>query len=156
MPSLLRSPEAEAVASRVELLEEFLDRAWEGGRRLPFDTTAHRERSALVHGHCHQKAFDGTDATVRMLGRVPGLKPSLIPSSCCGMAGSFGYHREHYEVSMAMAELSLLPAVRSAPPDSLIVADGTSCRAQIADGAGRTAVHAALVLDAALHAESVP
>ena len=76
---------------------------------------------------------------------IPGAKPELIESSCCGMAGSFGYEAEHYDISMQMAELSLLPAIRSAP-DALIVADGTSCRHQIADGAGREALHLARVL----------
>jgi Fe-S oxidoreductase len=80
---------------------------------------------------------------------VPGLKVSTVQSSCCGMAGSFGYEAEHYAVSMKMAELSLLPAVRNAP-ESLVVADGTSCRHQIADGAGREAWHVARVLEAAL------
>ncbi|HEX8107855.1 MAG TPA: hypothetical protein VF516_08990, partial [Kofleriaceae bacterium] len=81
---------------------------------------------------------------------VPGLTVHTIESSCCGMAGGFGYEAEHYEISMRMAERSLLPAVRRAPADALIVADGTSCRHQIADGAGRAAVHVARVLEAAL------
>jgi Fe-S oxidoreductase len=85
-----------------------------------------------------------------MLSRVPGLDVREIPSGCCGMAGAFGYHAEHYETSMAMGELELLPAVRAAAADALIVADGTSCRAQIADGTGRRAVHAAIVLRNAL------
>jgi Fe-S oxidoreductase len=84
-------------------------------------------------------------AVLAALKLIPGAQPSLIESSCCGMAGSFGYEAEHYEVSMQMAELSLLPAVRQAP-DALIVADGTSCRHQIADGAAREALHVARVL----------
>jgi len=97
-----------------------------------------------VHGHCHQKAFGGMPAVVEALRLIPGAKPQVIESSCCGMAGSFGYEAEHHEISMRMAELSLLPAVRAAPL-ATIVADGTSCRHQIADGAGRAAVHAARV-----------
>ena len=85
-----------------------------------------------------------------MLTLVPGLKVTPITSSCCGMAGAFGYEAEHLEVSKAMAELSLLPAVRAAPADHLIVADGTSCRHQIADLAGREALHSVRVLDRAL------
>jgi Fe-S oxidoreductase len=85
-----------------------------------------------------------------VLALIPGLKVELIESSCCGMAGSFGYEAAHYDVSMKMAELSLLPAVRKAGDDVLIVADGTSCRHQIADGAQREAVHVARVLEAAL------
>jgi Fe-S oxidoreductase len=90
------------------------------------------------------------DATVRMLSRVPGNEVRLIESGCCGMAGAFGYHTEHYEVSIAMGELALLPAVRAAPDDTVIVADGTSCRAQIGDATGRESVHAALVLERAV------
>ena len=102
----------------------------------------------LVHGHCHQKAFGGARATLELLRRIPGLDVKPIESSCCGMAGPFGYHAEHYDVSMRMGELSLFPAVRAAP-DATIVADGTSCRAQIADGTGRQAVHAAILLERA-------
>jgi Fe-S oxidoreductase len=83
---------------------------------------------------------------------VPGLKVSIIESSCCGMAGSFGYEAEHYDMSMKMGELALLPAVRKADAEALIVADGTSCRHQIADGAGRSALHVARVLERALEA----
>jgi Fe-S oxidoreductase len=86
----------------------------------------------------------------RVLKQVPELEVSIIESGCCGMAGSFGYEAEHYEVSMKMGELALLPAVRSAHADVLIVADGTSCRHQIADGAGRRALHVARVLERAL------
>jgi Fe-S oxidoreductase len=92
-----------------------------------------------------------------MLGRVPGLDPAAIESSCCGMAGAFGYHSEHHDVSMRMGELTLFPAVRAATTDTLLVADGTSCRAQIADGTERRAVHSAVVLDAALgEAQATP
>jgi Fe-S oxidoreductase len=87
---------------------------------------------------------------VAALTLVPGLSVQPIESSCCGMAGAFGYEAQHYEISMRMAERSLLPAVRAAPEDALIVADGTSCRQQIADGTGRTAVHVARVLASAL------
>ena len=86
----------------------------------------------------------------RALELVPGLKVEVVESSCCGMAGSFGYDAEHYEVSMKMAELALLPAVRAAAADVLVVADGTSCRHQIHDGTGRDAMHVARVLQQAL------
>ena len=99
------------------------------------------QKRALVHGHCHQKAFDALNPAVAVLKLVPGLQVDVIESSCCGMAGSFGYEAAHYDVSMKMAELSLLPAVRAAGDDTLIVADGTSCRHQIADGASREAIH---------------
>ena len=89
-------------------------------------------------------------AVQEALALVPDLKVQPIESSCCGMAGSFGYEAEHYDASIAMAELSLLPAVRQAGADTLVVADGTSCRHQIADGANRHALHVAQVLDRAL------
>jgi len=166
--ALLPGADAAVVAERAMLLEEFLDREWSAGRELPFvepgpgaagDGAGQRHADApraseperiLVHGHCHQKAFGGTAATLRMLGRIPGRQAGLIESSCCGMAGAFGYHAEHYEVSMRMGELTLFPAVRGAPAEATIVADGTSCRAQIADGTGRRAAHAAVVLAEAL------
>jgi Fe-S oxidoreductase len=89
-------------------------------------------------------------AVEKVLGMVPGLKVSTVQTSCCGMAGSFGYEAEHYDVSMKMAELSLLPSIRSSAKDTLLVADGTSCRHQIADGTGRKAVHVARLLADAL------
>ncbi|HWM60757.1 MAG TPA: hypothetical protein VNN98_01330, partial [Rhizomicrobium sp.] len=100
----------------------------------------------LLHGHCHQKAFGAVTPILDVLRLIPGAAPELIETSCCGMAGSFGYDADHYDVSMQMAELSLLPAVRS-KPDAIIVADGTSCRHQITHGAGRAARHIAVLLD---------
>jgi len=125
------------------LLEEFLARH-PGSLRFK-----EMRKEVLLHGHCHQKAFDGMPAVEKVLGMVPGLKVSSVQTSCCGMAGSFGYEAEHYDVSMKMAELSLLPAIRNAPQATL-VADGTSCRHQIADGTGREAVHVARLLAEAL------
>jgi len=145
---------AARLAGRAMLVEEFLAREHAAGRlRLPLAPVPHKR--ALVHGHCHQKAFDALSPTVAMLKLVPGLAVDVVESSCCGMAGTFGYEAEHHELSMRMAELSLLPAVRAADADTLIVADGTSCRHQIADGtraggARREAVHAIRVLAAAL------
>jgi Fe-S oxidoreductase len=103
-----------------------------------------------VHGHCHQKAFDAFSPTLSLLRQIPGLEVEPIVSGCCGMAGSFGYQARHESVSMQMAELDLLPAVRAASADTLIVADGTSCRHQIADGASREALHVAQVMAQAL------
>ncbi len=122
---------------------QFLAREAKAGRFQPALRAA--TRRMLVHGHCHQKAFGIVQPVLEVLKLIPGAEVSLIESSCCGMAGSFGYEAEHHAVSMQMAELSLLPAVRSAP-EAIIVADGTSCRHQIADGAGREAVHVARVL----------
>ncbi|HEV3010881.1 MAG TPA: heterodisulfide reductase-related iron-sulfur binding cluster, partial [Burkholderiales bacterium] len=122
------------------LFEEFLARK---PGKLKFKAT---QQQVLLHGHCHQKAFDVMPAVEKVLGMIPGTKVSTVQTSCCGMAGSFGYEAEHYDVSMKMAEISLLPAIRDSSAQTLLVADGTSCRQQIADGAGRQAVHVARVL----------
>ncbi|WP_280152573.1 FAD-binding and (Fe-S)-binding domain-containing protein [Piscinibacter sp. XHJ-5] len=134
---------AKTLAGHALLLEEFLAREARAGRFAPSWRPA--RQPMRVHGHCHQKAFDAVQPVLEVLRLIPDAQPMLIESSCCGMAGSFGYEARHHEVSMHMAELSLLPAVREAP-DALIVADGTSCRHQIADGAGREALHVARVL----------
>jgi len=144
---------AQALASRAMLVEEFLVTERRTGRLdLPLAPIA--ARRALVHGHCHQKAFDVAGDVITALRWIPQLDVEAVESSCCGMAGAFGYARDHYDVSMKMAELSLLPAVRRATADTLIVADGTSCRHQIADGTRtsgrRDAVHAIRVLEQAL------
>jgi Fe-S oxidoreductase len=101
---------------------------------------------ALVHGHCHQKSFGAFKPVEQVLRLIPGLTVETIESSCCGMAGAFGYGADTYEVSMQMAEASLLPAIRLADAKTLVVADGTSCRHQIADGTERAALHVARVL----------
>ena len=143
-------PGAGAIAKNALLLEEFLAREAEAGRlKLALKPVA---GEALLHGHCHQKAFGAMGAVERVLKLVPGLKVTTVESSCCGMAGSFGYEAEHYDVSMKMAEASLLPAVRKAPADALVVADGTSCRHQIEHGAARGALHVVRVLERALAA----
>jgi FAD/FMN-containing dehydrogenase/Fe-S oxidoreductase len=147
--ALLPGPATAALAGQALLLEEFLSRE-QAAAGLRLGLRANGKRRALVHGHCHQKAFGAMEAMTGCLGLVPELQVETIESSCCGMAGAFGYEAEHHAVSLRMAELSLLPAVRAAAPDTLIVANGTSCRHQIRDGTGREAVHAARVLAAAL------
>ena len=137
------------LAERAMLFEEFLAAEAAAGR-LQLKLKALEARTALLHGHCHQKAFDAMPDVHKVLAMIPGLKVESIESSCCGMAGSFGYEAEHFDASMKMAEFSLLPAVRSAAKDSIVVADGTSCRHQIRDGAGREALHVARVLKMAL------
>jgi FAD/FMN-containing dehydrogenase/Fe-S oxidoreductase len=134
----------DALAKGSFLFEEFLAR---DPGKLKF---REMKQEVLLHGHCHQKAFDAMPAVEKVLGMVPGLKTSTVQTSCCGMAGSFGYEAEHYDISMKMAELSLLPSIRNASGETLVVADGTSCRHQIADGAGREAVHVARLLELAL------
>jgi Fe-S oxidoreductase len=139
---------AKELAQQSLLFEEFIAREVLAGRfKAGFRPLP---RTALLHGHCHQKAFGAMPQVHAALALVPELQVKTIESSCCGMAGSFGYEAAHQQVSTAMAEASLLPAVRAAAADALIVADGTSCRHQIHDGAQRTALHVARVLDLAL------
>jgi Fe-S oxidoreductase len=126
------------------LFEEFLAREVEAGRiRGPIGGLSGK---LLLHGHCHQKAFGALSAVQQSLALVSGLAVETVDSSCCGMAGAFGYGADTIDVSLAIGELSLLPAVRKAGADTLIVADGTSCRHQIHDGAQREALHVARVL----------
>jgi len=142
--SLLPGPDSRALAERAMLLSEFLAREQPDLALHPVAGRAH------VHGQCHQKAFGAFPDALATLRRIPGLEVSPIASSCCGMAGAFGYQAETQDTSRAMAEAGLLPAVRSAAPDDLVVADGTSCRHQIVDLSGRTAIHSVRVLDRAL------
>ena len=136
-------PNAQTVSQQARMFEEFLAEEARAGRFAP--RLKALDKPILLHGHCHQKAFDAVTPVMEVLRLIPGAQPQLIESSCCGMAGSFGYEAKHQAVSMAMAEASLLPAVR-AQPDAIVVADGTSCRSQIADGAQREAVHVARLL----------
>jgi len=139
-------PAAQTISDQALLFEEFLAREVAAGKldslKAKLKAT---DQAILLHGHCHQKAFGAVSPIIDVLKLIPGAQPELIESSCCGMAGSFGYEASHYEVSMQMAELSLLPAVRK-QPDAIVVADGTSCRHQIRDGAQREAIHVAELL----------
>jgi len=148
IPALVKSEAARQVAGNALLFEEFLAREAAIGK-LDLKLVPMQKR-ALLHGHCHQKSFNTMSAVEATLKLIPDLEVEKIESSCCGMAGSFGYHADTIDVSRAMGELSLLPAVRKAPGDAIIVADGTSCRHQIHDGAGREAVHVARALAMAL------
>ena len=134
---------AETVAAQALLFEEFVAREVKAGRFAIGFKPLHKP--LLVHGHCHQKAFGAISPVIEVLKLIPGAKPELIESSCCGMAGSFGYEAAHHAVSMQMAEATLLPAIRR-QPSAVVVADGTSCRHQIADGAQRQAVHVVRLL----------
>jgi Fe-S oxidoreductase len=148
LPALMPGEETSIIASHGYLFEEFLAREAEAGRLdLPLRPIAGK---AYLHGHCHQKSFGAMGPVERVLKLVPGLQVKTIASSCCGMAGAFGYQAETFDVSMKMGELSLLPAVRKAESDAIVVADGTSCRQQIGDGTGRPALHVARVLELAL------
>jgi Fe-S oxidoreductase len=147
--SMLPGEASGALAMNALLFEEFLVREADGGR-LALKLKPLAAQKALLHGHCHQKAFGAMGAVERALALVPGLAVETIESSCCGMAGAFGYEAKHYDVSMKMGEAALLPKVRAAGAGTLVVADGTSCRHQIRDGAGREALHVARVLEMAL------
>jgi len=149
--SMLPKSEAGPVGAAAFLFEEFLANELSAGR-LQLPLKAIEQTKAVLHGHCHQKSFDAMPAVERVLKLVPGLSVETIESTCCGMAGSFGYEAEHYETSMKIGELSVLPKMRAASQDALLVADGTSCRHQIRDGAQRGAVHVARVLERALAA----
>ena len=135
---------AKEVANAAITFEEFvMDKDVRGEFKLAFKAV---DKKVLLHGHCHQKALVGTEPVRKVLEMV-GFEVDEVDSGCCGMAGSFGYEKEHYEISMAMAERRLLPAIRAASEDSLVVASGTSCRAQILHGAGHQALHTAQVLN---------
>jgi Fe-S oxidoreductase len=144
IPALLNTAAAKAVASASLTFEEFLARD-----KPPLPLTPSTGK-ALLHGHCHQKAFDVVKPVEEVLGWIDGLEVSTINSSCCGMAGAFGYGADTYDVSMRMAEADLLPAIRNADKDTIIIADGTSCRCQIGDATARNAQHVAVLLDAYL------
>ena len=146
--SMLPGEATEALGQGALLFEEFLAREVDAGRlKLPLRRIASK---ALLHGHCHQKAFGTMAAVQQALRLIPDLEVETIASGCCGMAGAFGYQASHYDLSMKMAELDLLPRLRAAARDTIVIADGTSCRQQIRDGSGREAVHVAQLLATAL------
>ena len=148
LPALMQGEAVEAFASNTLLFEEFIARERNAGRfELPLKPVAQK---ALLHGHCHQKAFAAMSAVETTLRMIPELAVETVDSSCCGMAGAFGYNADTIDVSFAMGELSLLPTVRKAESDTLVVADGTSCRHQIHDGASRGAMHVARLLEMSL------
>ena len=139
LPALLPGEKAKKLSENVQMLDEYLlNEQRLGVLNLEFSQSG--AEKILLHGHCHQKAFDSMDATVSLMENA-GIEVETIPSSCCGMAGSFGYQSENYQVSMEMAELSLLPRVRKAADGEKIAASGTSCRQQIQHGSGLNAMH---------------
>jgi len=146
--SLSLGPDVAQLGKQAFLFEEFLMREANKGMKLELKPIPGGK--ALVHGHCHQKAFGAMKSVRKVLAWIPEFEFEIIDASCCGMSGSFGLEAEHYEASVAMGELALLPAVRAAAPETLIVADGFSCRHQIADGSGRQAIHVAVLLQRAL------
>ena len=147
-PDLVDDPRAETLAKGVFLIEEFLLGLHQRGElQLPFASGA---RSILLHGHCHQKALIGSSPSLQLLQLLPEAQVEEVDSGCCGMAGSFGYEKEHYEISLAIGNRRLFPAIKTKAPDCEIVAAGVSCRQQIAHGTGRRAKHLVEVLAEAL------
>jgi len=147
-PALLPGADTKALAAHAQLFEEFVEGERKAGRfQLPL--SAMPGKTVLLHGHCHQKAFGTAGAAADALKMIPELTVETFDSTCCGMAGSFGLEAEHYEMSMKIGELGVLPRMRAAPPETLLAACGTSCRHQIAEGAGREARHIVRILDEA-------
>ena len=132
--------DAKKLAKHCLLIDEFLAGEIEKGN-IDASLFTSKARKLLLHGHCHQKALSSVDPTVRLLSLPENFEVEVIPSGCCGMAGSFGYEKEHYDISMQVGELVLFPAVREAGEAVHIAAPGTSCRHQIHDGTGRDAKH---------------
>jgi Fe-S oxidoreductase len=146
-PDLLDDPRTATLAQMSFLFDEFLVREVRTGRAtLRFRQPDQAPRRYLFHGHCHQKALIGSQHALALLRMIPGAEVYEVDSGCCGMAGSFGYEVEHYAISQKIGERALFPAIRSLPADATVVAMGTSCRQQIADGTGRRADHLAGVL----------
>jgi Fe-S oxidoreductase len=147
VPPEMRS-DAQALGRNCLLFDEFLMREMRAGRISP-DSFREVRADIWLHGHCHQKSLVGIGLTADLLRLIPGATVHVIPSGCCGMAGSFGYEKEHYQTSMAIGEMVLFPAVRKAMGASsgdagrltLVAAPGTSCRHQIFDGTGFRARH---------------
>jgi FAD/FMN-containing dehydrogenase/Fe-S oxidoreductase len=140
---------AKELSSNVYLIDEFITKEIAKGNISKEQFTKER-RLIKLHGHCQQKAWNALSASVNMLSLPENYKVETIPSGCCGMAGSFGYEKEHYDISMQIGELVLLPTVRKQPEDVIIAAPGTSCRHQIKDGTGRKAKHPVEILYDAL------
>ena len=142
VPSKMRE-KAKDLAKNCLLFDEFIMREAAAGR-ISKDAFQALDAEIYLHGHCHQKSLIGVGKCAEMLCLIPGAKVNVIPSGCCGMAGSFGYEKEHYETSMAIGEMVLFPAVRKATAEDkqvIVAAPGTSCRQQILDGTGVKAVH---------------
>ncbi|MFI8379004.1 FAD-binding and (Fe-S)-binding domain-containing protein [Leeuwenhoekiella sp. NPDC079379] len=141
--------EAKILAQNTFIIDEFLNAEIKLGNIKSTSFTSEAKK-LKIHGHCHQKALSGIEHTFNLLNLPENFKPTIIPSGCCGMAGSFGYEKEHYALSMQIGEQTLFPAVRKASQDTIIAAPGTSCRHQIKDGTQREALHPVTILKEAL------
>jgi Fe-S oxidoreductase len=141
--------DALALSKNCWMVDEFIANEFKAGK-INSDLFTRADKKIKLHGHCHQKALSSVNYSKDILSIPPNYKVEVIPSGCCGMAGSFGYEKEHYELSMKIGELVLFPAVRKAEQDTLIAAPGTSCRHQIKDGTGKAAKHPIEILFDAL------
>ena len=140
---------AKEMAQHVFLIDEFIAAEMEKGN-ISKELFTKEKKHILLHGHCQQKALSTVSASVKLLSFPENYTVEVVPSGCCGMAGSFGYEKEHYDLSMKIGELVLLPTVRRQPAEVIIAAPGTSCRHQVKDGTGRKALHTVEVLYDAL------
>ncbi|MFE4608329.1 FAD-binding and (Fe-S)-binding domain-containing protein [Streptomyces niveus] len=146
-------PAVKDIAGRVRQVEELLVEAIDDGRLRPREDSWLAGRTLVYHGHCHQKAEVGTAATVALLNRIPGVSVVELDAGCCGMAGSFGFESEHYDVSMTVGEDRLFPAITAEPAETVVVATGVSCRQQIFHGTARDAWHPVQLLWEAVASE---
>ena len=137
--------QSDEIAQSTMLIEEFFLYALENNPDFIFEN-APKNQNAVLHGHCHQKALVGTEAAMKVLEHIPGLHASEVKSGCCGMAGSFGYLKNHYEISMQIGEETLFPKLRAEQEDTLVITEGVSCSEQIEQGSGRTSKHLVQVI----------
>ena len=140
------NPGAHAIAHQARMVDDLLAQAIDDGSLTPDPNATVTGRRILFHGHCHQKAANATAGSVALLQRLPGATLDVLDAGCCGMAGSFGFEREHYDLSLQIGGMRLFPAVAAASADALVAATGVSCRQQIAQGTGRQAVHPVVLL----------
>jgi Fe-S oxidoreductase len=147
LPALARGDAgAVAVARQARMVDDLLSEAIDDGHLVLDPNAPASGRRILFHGHCHQKASSATAGSISLLQRIPGASVDVLDAGCCGMAGAFGFEHEHYDLSLAIGAMRLLPAVTAAPADAIVAATGVSCRQQILQGTGRQAVHPVTLL----------
>jgi FAD/FMN-containing dehydrogenase/Fe-S oxidoreductase len=155
LPNLARGDEgAVAIAKQARMVDDVLAAAIDDGGLSVNPQAASAGKPILFHGHCHQKASSATAGSVALLQRIPGATVNVLDAGCCGMAGSFGFEREHYDLSLSIGGMRLFPAVNAAPAEAIIAATGVSCRQQIMQGTSRPAVHPVELLRAVVHTEA--
>jgi Fe-S oxidoreductase len=147
LPNIARGDErAVAIGRQARMVDDLLAQAIDEGDLVVDPGASSVNRTILFHGHCHQKASSATAGSVELLRRIPGSTVNVLDAGCCGMAGSFGFEREHYDLSLSIGGMRLFPAVNAAPADAIVTATGVSCRQQIFQGTERTAVHPVVLL----------